>query len=274
MKVLIVGGGGREHALAWKCAQSPRVRQVFVAPGNAGTALEPKVSNVDIAADDIDGLLDIRRARGHRTHHRRTRGAAGRRHRRSLRRGGARLLRALARGRAPGRIEGVHQGFPQAPRHTHGELCHLHRGQFRSGLHPRATAAAGREGGRTRRRQGRGHLRDARIGHRGGHRHARRQLRRRRPHHRDRGIPARRGSELHRDGAAASRCVPLATSQDHKRRDDGDQGPNTGGMGAYSPAPIVDAGAARAHHARGDRTDAARTCASTAIPTRVSCTPV
>ena len=55
MKLLIVGGGGREHALAWKCAQSPRVSRVFVAPGNAGTALEPKVGNVDIAADDIDG---------------------------------------------------------------------------------------------------------------------------------------------------------------------------------------------------------------------------
>ncbi len=58
MKVLIVGGGGREHALAWKCAQSARVRQVFVAPGNAGTALEPNVRNVQIAADDLDGLLD------------------------------------------------------------------------------------------------------------------------------------------------------------------------------------------------------------------------
>src|SRR5277367_6568117 len=58
MKVLIVGGGGREHALAWKCAQSARARQVFVAPGNAGTALEPKVSNVQISADDLDGLLD------------------------------------------------------------------------------------------------------------------------------------------------------------------------------------------------------------------------
>src|ERR1700731_583387 len=57
MKIFIVGGGGREHALAWKCAQSPRVTQVFVAPGNAGTALEPNVRNVDIAADDIDGLL-------------------------------------------------------------------------------------------------------------------------------------------------------------------------------------------------------------------------
>src|SRR5208283_1224427 len=57
MRVLIVGGGGREHALAWKCAASPRVQQVFVAPGNAGTALEAKTSNVDIAADDIDALL-------------------------------------------------------------------------------------------------------------------------------------------------------------------------------------------------------------------------
>ncbi len=58
--------------------------------------------------------------------------------------------------------------------------------------------------------------------------------------------------------ASDQTVVPLATSQDHKRRDDGDQGPNTGGMGAYSPAPIVTAGAARAHHARSDRADPAR----------------
>ena len=57
MRVLIVGGGGREHALAWKCAQSTRVSQVHVAPGNAGTAAEPKVSNVAVAADDLAGLL-------------------------------------------------------------------------------------------------------------------------------------------------------------------------------------------------------------------------
>jgi len=54
VKVLIVGGGGREHALAWKAAQSARVEHVFVAPGNAGTALEPGTSNVAIAADDVD----------------------------------------------------------------------------------------------------------------------------------------------------------------------------------------------------------------------------
>jgi len=56
MKVLIVGGGGREHALAWKAAQSDRVDQVFVAPGNPGTSSEDKVSNVDIAAEDISAL--------------------------------------------------------------------------------------------------------------------------------------------------------------------------------------------------------------------------
>lgn len=61
MKLLIVGGGGREHALAWKCAQSARVRQVFVAPGNAGTALEEKVTNVDIGAEAIDQLISFAR---------------------------------------------------------------------------------------------------------------------------------------------------------------------------------------------------------------------
>lgn len=57
MKVLIVGGGGREHALAWKAAQSPLVTTVYVAPGNAGTATEDRISNVDISATDIDGLI-------------------------------------------------------------------------------------------------------------------------------------------------------------------------------------------------------------------------
>ena len=56
MKVLIVGGGGREHALAWKAAQSDRVKQVFVAPGNLGTSSEDKVSNINIGAEDISAL--------------------------------------------------------------------------------------------------------------------------------------------------------------------------------------------------------------------------
>jgi Phosphoribosylamine-glycine ligase len=64
MKVLIVGGGGREHALAWKTAQSPRVEQVFVAPGNAGTAREPKVQNLNIAAVDSAALVALARDQG------------------------------------------------------------------------------------------------------------------------------------------------------------------------------------------------------------------
>ena len=58
MKVLVIGNGGREHALAWKAAQSPLVETVFVAPGNAGTALEPALQNVAIGVTDISALLE------------------------------------------------------------------------------------------------------------------------------------------------------------------------------------------------------------------------
>ena len=63
MRILSVGSGGREHALAWKAKQSAHVSQVFVAPGNAGTALETGVENVAIQADDIAGLLNFAQAR-------------------------------------------------------------------------------------------------------------------------------------------------------------------------------------------------------------------
>lgn len=59
MKILIVGSGGREHALAWKASQSPRVKTVYVAPGNAGTALEDKLTNIDLSVEDIAGLLNF-----------------------------------------------------------------------------------------------------------------------------------------------------------------------------------------------------------------------
>ena len=59
MKVLIVGSGGREHAFAWKCSQSQKVTKIYVAPGNGGTAKEQKVENIKIEADDIDGLLNF-----------------------------------------------------------------------------------------------------------------------------------------------------------------------------------------------------------------------
>ncbi|MBT8149510.1 MAG: phosphoribosylamine--glycine ligase, partial [Gammaproteobacteria bacterium] len=59
MNVLMIGGGGREHALAWKLAQSERVNTVFVAPGNAGTALEPGLENVDLNPQDFPALVDF-----------------------------------------------------------------------------------------------------------------------------------------------------------------------------------------------------------------------
>ena len=57
MKVLIIGNGGREHALGWKVAQNPTVEKIFIAPGNAGTALEPKLENIDISVENITGLV-------------------------------------------------------------------------------------------------------------------------------------------------------------------------------------------------------------------------
>src|SRR5207244_11372674 len=75
MKVLIAGGGGREHALACKCAASDRVAEVWVAPGNAGTAGEPKVRNVSVAAEDVAELLAL--ARSERSEERRV-GKGGR----------------------------------------------------------------------------------------------------------------------------------------------------------------------------------------------------
>ena len=59
MKILVIGNGGREHALAWKAAQSPLAEKVFVAPGNPGTYREPKMQNVDIKVNDLSGLRDF-----------------------------------------------------------------------------------------------------------------------------------------------------------------------------------------------------------------------
>ncbi len=64
MKILVIGGGGREHALAWKLAQSTRVDEVIVAPGNAGTAREAKCRNAAVQATDIDGLLALAQREG------------------------------------------------------------------------------------------------------------------------------------------------------------------------------------------------------------------
>ena len=64
MNVLVIGNGGREHALSWKVAQSPKVKKVYVAPGNPGTAREAKCENVDIAATNVEQLLVFAQSHG------------------------------------------------------------------------------------------------------------------------------------------------------------------------------------------------------------------
>ncbi|HEY4970648.1 MAG TPA: phosphoribosylamine--glycine ligase [Steroidobacteraceae bacterium] len=238
MKILIVGGGGREHALAWKCAQSPRVSQVFVAPGNAGTALEPKVRNIDVPADDIDALLAFaqREAIGLTIV-----GPEG-----PLVAGIADRFAAAGRAcfgpsRAAARLEGSkaftkdflkRHGIPTANYATFDSDT-FDPAYIRAQRLPMVVKADGLAAGK-------GVLicetHDAAIAAAAGM------------------LGGSFGSAgrtivveefLHGEEvsfivmARGDAVLPLATSQDHKRRDDGDRGPNTGGMGAYSPAPIV-----------------------------------
>jgi phosphoribosylamine--glycine ligase len=238
MKVLIVGGGGREHALAWKCAQSPRVQQVWVAPGNAGTAAEPRVSNVDIAADDMDALLrfaidagvdltiigpEVPLVGGIVDRF----SAAGR--------------RCFGPSQKAARLEGSkaftkdflrRHGIPTASFATF-TAANFNADYVRSQRLPLVVKADGLAAGKgvvicetheaaieTCREMLAGS-----FGAAGNTIVIEEFL---------------QGEEVSFIVVATDQqVIALATSQDHKRRDDGDLGPNTGGMGAYSPAPIV-----------------------------------
>jgi phosphoribosylamine--glycine ligase len=238
MKILVVGGGGREHALAWKCAQSPRVTQVFVAPGNAGTALEAKVRNVDIAADDGDALLAFaqREAIGLTIVGPEGPLVAG-----IVDRFAAAGLACFGPSRAAARLEGS-KAFAKDFLKRHGiptasyaifDAATFDPAYIRAQRLPVVVKADGLAAGK-------GVLicetHDAAIAAATGMLAG------------SFGSAGRsvvveeflRGEEVSFIVMARGDAVlPLATSQDHKRRDDGDRGPNTGGMGAYSPAPIV-----------------------------------
>ncbi|HVI25820.1 MAG TPA: phosphoribosylamine--glycine ligase [Xanthomonadaceae bacterium] len=239
MKILVIGSGGREHALAWKLAQSRRVSQVLVAPGNAGTASEPKCRNVDVAAGDIDGLLalveregialtvvgpegplvagvvDRFRAAGHRIFGP-TAAAA------QLEGSKAFAKDFLARHGIPTAHYGVHDDVETA-------LAYL-----REKGAPIVVKADGLAAGKgvivaMTLEEAEAAVRDMLAGNAFG------------------AAGARVVIEEFLDGEEASfismvdgaHALPMATSQDHKRVGDGDTGPNTGGMGAYSPAPVV-----------------------------------
>jgi phosphoribosylamine---glycine ligase len=240
MKVLIVGGGGREHALAWKCAQSPRVQEVFVAPGNAGTAVESKVANIDIAADNIDALLrfaidkDIDLT---------IIGPEGPLVAGIVDRFSAANRRCFGPSRNAARLEGskaftkdflLRHGIPSAsfatfradnfsadyvraqqlPLVVKADGLAAGKGVVICETHEAAIATAQEMLGGSFGAAGNTIVIEEFL----------------------------KGEEVSFIVVAQDQqVIALATSQDHKRRDDGDRGPNTGGMGAYSPAPMVTA---------------------------------
>ncbi|MHB0776360.1 phosphoribosylamine--glycine ligase [Halomonas sp. WWR20] len=239
MKVLIIGGGGREHALAWKAAQSPHVETVYVAPGNAGTAREPKLTNVAIDAQDLAGLEAFARdnAIGLTIVGPEAPLVAG-----VVDRFRAAGLKIFGPTQAAAQLEGskaftkdflARHAIPTAAYATFTEvdaaLAYLHE----QGA-PIVIKADGLAAGKgvivaMSEAEAEAAIRDMLSGNAFG----------------DAG--ARVVIEEFLDGEEASFIVmvdgehvlEMATSQDHKRVGDGDTGPNTGGMGAYSPAPVV-----------------------------------
>jgi phosphoribosylamine---glycine ligase len=238
MKILIVGGGGREHALAWKCARSPRVHEVVVAPGNAGTALEPKVRNAAVAADDIDALLALAaRERIDLT----IIGPEGPLVAGIVDRFTAEGRACFGPSRAAARLEGS-KAFTKDFLRRHAIPSASYAVFTRENFDPayirvqRLPLVVKADGLAA----GKGVVicetheaaLEAATGMLGGNFGAAGQT-----------IVIEEfleGEEVSFIVIASDQAVlPLATSQDHKRRDDGDRGPNTGGMGAYSPAPLV-----------------------------------
>ncbi len=245
MKILVVGNGGREHALAWKCARSPRVTEVLVAPGNAGTAREAKVRNVDVAADDIDGLLALAAKEnvaltivGPEVPL--VAGITDRFVERSLRCFGPVAAAAQLEGSKAFTKDFLERfGIPTAEYRNFTALDPA-LDYIRSRGAPIVIKADGLAAGKgvivamtleEAERAASDMLGGSAFGDAG----------------------RRIVVEEFLDGEEASFIVvtdgvnvlPLANSQDHKARDEGDTGPNTGGMGAYSPAPVVTSGIER-----------------------------
>jgi phosphoribosylamine--glycine ligase len=241
MKVLVIGSGGREHALAWKLAQSPRVQSVFVAPGNGGTARDPLLSNVPITdmarlADFADnegialtvvgpeaalaaGVVDLFRQRGLRIF------------------GPTKAAAQLESSKAFSKAFMRRHNIPTARYETFSDAAAAHAYVKAEGA-PIVIKADGLAAGKgvvvaLTLPEAHAAIDDMLSTHAPGVRH-------------NEG-GARVVIEEFMAGEEASFIVacdgqhvlPLATSQDHKRIGDGDTGPNTGGMGAYSPAPVV-----------------------------------
>jgi len=240
MKVLIVGGGGREHALAWKCAAAARVTEVLVAPGNAGTATEAKVRNVAVGAEDIPALVALAVAERVDLTIIGPEGAlvAG-----VVDAFEARGLKCFGPRRAAAQLEGS-KAFSKQFLQRHGiptaRSATFTRASFdaawvRRQRTPLVVKASGLAAGKgvviaTTLEEALAAAASMFAGQFGaaGHEVVIEEF-----------LPGEEASFIVM--ADGEHILPLATSQDHKRRDDGDAGPNTGGMGAYSPAPVVTA---------------------------------
>lgn len=239
MKILVIGSGGREHALAWKLAQSPRVSEVIVAPGNAGTATEARCRNAAVKATDLDGLLKLAQDEGVALtvvgpEVPLVAGVVDR-----FRAAGLRIFGPTA---AAARLEGSkafakdflkRHGIPTAFYEVHSEVKAA-LAYVRARGAPIVVKADGLAAGKgvvvaMTLEEAEAAVRDMLSGNAFGDAGARVVI--------EEFLEGEEASFIAMvDGRTA---LPMATSQDHKRVGDGDTGPNTGGMGAYSPAPVV-----------------------------------
>ena len=241
LTVLVVGGGGREHALAWKLAQSERVARVLVAPGNAGTAREPGVENVAVGAGDVEGLAALARERsvdltviGPEAPL--VAGIADR-----FAEAGLRIFGPSA---AAARLEGS-KAFAKAFLSRHGIPTARYAGftsmdaaasHIRGHGAPIVVKADGLAAGKgvvvahseDEALAAAGEMLSGRAFGDAGRRIMVEEF-----------LAGEEASFICAVGGGEA--VALASSQDHKAAGEGDTGPNTGGMGAYSPAPVVDA---------------------------------
>ncbi|QNP41587.1 phosphoribosylamine--glycine ligase [Lysobacter solisilvae (ex Woo and Kim 2020)] len=239
MKVLVIGSGGREHALAWKLAQSARVSEVLVAPGNAGTATEARCRNVAVNATDIDGLLALAKSEGVAVT---VVGPEGPLVAGVVDRFRGEGLRIFGPSAQAAQLEGskayakdflARHGIPTAHYAVHTHMDEALEYVREKGA-PIVIKADGLAAGKgvivaMSLAEAEAAITDMLGGYAFG------------------AAGARVVIEEFLDGEEASfismvdgtTALPMATSQDHKRVGDGDTGPNTGGMGAYSPAPVV-----------------------------------
>ncbi len=239
MKVLVIGGGGREHALAWKAAQSPKVTQVFVAPGNAGTALESNLKNVDIAADDVSALTAFALAEGIDLTIVGPEAPLAKGVVDTFRNNG---LAIFGPSQAAAQLESSkafakdflarHQ-IPTAGYGTFTDITAA-KAYVASQSIPIVIKADGLAAGKgviiaQSQEEAFATIEDMLSSNKFGSAGSRVVI--------EEFLVGEEASFIVMvDGKTA---LPFASSQDHKARDDGDKGPNTGGMGAYSPAPVV-----------------------------------